>query len=242
MTITTWMPLYWGDYAKDTAHLSAAHHGAYLMLIKHYWVTAQPLPDDDTQLSRIACADGLSHWRKLRKVVEKFFEISGGLWRHARVDRELVLAAKRQAKAKHASSIRWASSEHPASENAPGIPEHSPSDANHNSSLITHGSVPNGTGAKAPARDVIFAEALPWLERRSGKHCRSVVGKWLSEIRDDDAVLSLLQTCEQENPVDPVGWITARLKPPAARETWDQRRIREGLEVINAYEADHDRH
>src|SRR3979411_1763254 len=57
----TWMPLYWGDYAKATAHLSAAQHGAYLMLLKHYWSIGGPLPDDDGALWRIACADSPAH-------------------------------------------------------------------------------------------------------------------------------------------------------------------------------------
>ena len=89
----TWMPLYWGDYAKATAHLSAAQHGAYLMLLKHYWSTGGPLPDDDGALWRIACADLPAHWRKLRPVVMAFFRIGDGVLRHARVERELEKGA-----------------------------------------------------------------------------------------------------------------------------------------------------
>ena len=90
----TWMPLYWGDYAKATAHLSAAQHGAYLMLLKHYWSTGGPLPDDDGALWRIACADSPAHWRKLRPVVMAFFRIGDGVLRHARVERELEKARR----------------------------------------------------------------------------------------------------------------------------------------------------
>lgn len=107
----TWMPIYWGDYAKDTGHLSAAHHGAYLMLIKHYWVTGKALPIDDAQLWRIACADSLAHWRKLKPVVLSFFEQRDGALYHGRVEKELQAAgehAERRAEmARRASRARW---------------------------------------------------------------------------------------------------------------------------------------
>lgn len=92
------MPMFWGDYARDTGHLNNAGHGAYLMLIKHYWCSARPLPDDDAQLWRIACCDSLGAWKKLRSVIEPFFHVAGGLWRHNRIDRELVKAAERYEK------------------------------------------------------------------------------------------------------------------------------------------------
>ena len=31
------MSLHVGDYLKDTTHLDATLHGAYLLLIMHYW-------------------------------------------------------------------------------------------------------------------------------------------------------------------------------------------------------------
>jgi uncharacterized protein YdaU (DUF1376 family) len=32
-----WMPLYVGDYPRDTRDLDALQHGACLLLIMHYW-------------------------------------------------------------------------------------------------------------------------------------------------------------------------------------------------------------
>jgi uncharacterized protein YdaU (DUF1376 family) len=144
----TWMPIYWGDYAKDTGHLSATLHGAYLMLIKHYWVFGAPLPDDDAQLWRIACADSIQHWRKLRAILAPLFEVADGVWRHERVDKELALAIKRQEKARRAASIRWASNGHAPIGNAQSMPQHCPSDALHNSpssSVATNSSVTPST-------------------------------------------------------------------------------------------------
>lgn len=36
--------LYIGDYQRDTAHLSIAEHGAYVLMLQHYYATEKPLP------------------------------------------------------------------------------------------------------------------------------------------------------------------------------------------------------
>lgn len=107
----TWMPMYWGDYLKDTGHLSAIEHGAYFLLIGHYWSSGVPLPDDDAKLRRIAKVESAAQWRRLRPVLASFFKVGNGAWQHGRVDKELAAAAKRssdaKAKAKRAADARW---------------------------------------------------------------------------------------------------------------------------------------
>lgn len=82
-----WMPLYVADYLADTGHLSAAEHGAYLLLIMHYWANGG-LPADDRKLARIARMTD-TEWRAARETVAEFFSDS---WRHERIDRELANA------------------------------------------------------------------------------------------------------------------------------------------------------
>lgn len=89
----TWMPLYWGDYLRDTGHLSTAEHGAYFLLIGHYWTSGKPLPDDDEYLRRIARMTA-REWRVSRETLAGFFTISDGLWHHGRVGKELEDAEK----------------------------------------------------------------------------------------------------------------------------------------------------
>lgn len=97
------MPLYVADYLRDTRKLTAAEHGAYLLLIMEYW-TAGKLPDDDKQLSRIACMTG-AEWRKAKPNVKDFFT---GTWTHKRIDAELArsaeISSKRAASAKQKHS------------------------------------------------------------------------------------------------------------------------------------------
>lgn len=81
-----WMPLYVGDYLRDTSRLSTEQHGAYFLLIMDYWVNG-PLPDDDAALATIArLAPG--PWRRMRAALEGFFQVKDGRWNHKRIDHE----------------------------------------------------------------------------------------------------------------------------------------------------------
>jgi uncharacterized protein YdaU (DUF1376 family) len=123
----SWMPLYWGDYARDTAHLGAAMHGAYLMLIKHYWCSGGPLPDDDAVLWRVATCDSPAQWKKMRPTIAAFFHIEGGEWRHKRIEDELRKAAdfsRRQAEKGKKGGRPRKPEESP--EKAGGLPEAKP--------------------------------------------------------------------------------------------------------------------
>lgn len=88
-----WMPLYVGDYLADTTHLSAAEHGAYLLLIFSYWQAGSALPDDDAKLARIARMSP-KEWRAARQTIVEFFDVHDGFWRHARIDVELAKAER----------------------------------------------------------------------------------------------------------------------------------------------------
>ena len=80
-----WMPLYVGDYLGDTGHLTTAQHGAYLLLMMHYWRKGE-LPDCDRQLSKITKLP-LRTWCEYRATLQDFFH-SG--WKHKRIDAELA--------------------------------------------------------------------------------------------------------------------------------------------------------
>ncbi|HYJ44039.1 MAG TPA: YdaU family protein [Xanthobacteraceae bacterium] len=81
-----WMPLYIGDYLRDTSRLTTEEHGAYLLLIMDYWVNGPP-PDNDRQLAAIVKASP-HKWKNLRKILGPFFKIREGYWRQKRIDAE----------------------------------------------------------------------------------------------------------------------------------------------------------
>ena len=94
-----WMPLYIGDYLRDTTRLTRDQHGAYFLLMMDYWVNGPP-PDDDSQLATITKASPIE-WRRLRSALLPFFSIVDGVWRQKRLDQEIEKAqglnAQRQA-------------------------------------------------------------------------------------------------------------------------------------------------
>lgn len=92
-----WMPLYIGDWDSGTRHLDCEQDGAYGRLVRHYWKNG-PLADDDAQLARIVGMEA-RRWKKIRPVIAAFFVIGDGVWRHKRVDEELVRWADKRRKA-----------------------------------------------------------------------------------------------------------------------------------------------
>lgn len=104
-----WMPLFIGDYLRDTTRLTTEKHGAYLLLIMDYWINGAP-PDDDDVLSSITKMQ-LSAWKKARPSLEQLFTVSNGQWKHKRIEEELLKASENAEKyakrAKDAANKRW---------------------------------------------------------------------------------------------------------------------------------------
>lgn len=84
------MPFYVSDYLADTSHLSTLEHGAYMLLIMHYWRNGG-LPDDEQKLARI-CRMTTRQWDAARGTIAEFF--SDG-WTHSRIDKEISHAAEK---------------------------------------------------------------------------------------------------------------------------------------------------
>lgn len=115
------MPLYIGDYLGDTQRLTTEQHGAYFLMILDYWRNGPP-PDDDAVLRLITRLD-VAAWRKHRPVIERLFKVTDGVWRHKRIEEEIVAAQfnqeRRSSKAQAAANARWGNAE----SNARSMPE-----------------------------------------------------------------------------------------------------------------------
>ena len=125
--VDIYMPIFIGDYLKDTNRLSASEHGAYLLLMFDYWQSGS-LPDNDTVLARIACM-GEREWDSVKATVMSYFKMKNGEWHHSRIDRELNAAKakrkKQSARGKAGANARWNATSN-ASSNATSIPQAMP--------------------------------------------------------------------------------------------------------------------
>lgn len=87
MSNRAWMPLHIEAYMADTLHLSAAEHGAYMLLIMRYWKDGG-LPTDERMVQRYSRLSP-EQWAESRDVLAAFFDEG---WRHKRIDEELAKA------------------------------------------------------------------------------------------------------------------------------------------------------
>jgi uncharacterized protein YdaU (DUF1376 family) len=101
------IPFYPRDYKLDAGYLKAIEHGAYLLLIFHYWETGKPLPDDDDQLAHISRTTA-EEWQRIRPRISKFFKIEDGEWRHKRIEEEKEKCRAISQKKRDGANKRWA--------------------------------------------------------------------------------------------------------------------------------------
>lgn len=105
MSNRAWMPLHIENYLADTGHLTAAEHGAYMLLIMTYWRDGR-LPEDERLIARISRLSK-DEWAESRDVIAALFRDG---WKHKRIDEELAKADEIIEKRRNAANTRHAKS------------------------------------------------------------------------------------------------------------------------------------
>lgn len=114
---------YMADYAKKTARLTLAQHGAYTLLLDEMYATERPLPAEYVELFRICRAMSKTEQDAVRQVVEQFFPIGGdGLRHNSRATVEISEAAP----AMEAARSNGKKGGRPSKEKPSGFPEKNP--------------------------------------------------------------------------------------------------------------------
>jgi len=97
MAALPYIQLYVADYLADTAHLNAAQHGAYLLLIMNYWQRGKPLDNRNERLANVARMSN-EEWQQNRDDIAEFFVINGDEWSHPRIDADLAAVGAKSTK------------------------------------------------------------------------------------------------------------------------------------------------
>lgn len=114
-----WYPFYWRDYAGDTAHLTMVQHGAYLLLMQHYYLKGAALPANAELLHRVCRCTTDTERDAVQAVLGEFFALVDGEYHHARIDAELEKSRKISKVRKEAAESRHAKAGANADANAP---------------------------------------------------------------------------------------------------------------------------
>ena len=101
-----WSAFYWRDHIGDTGHLTLAQHGAYLLLMAHYYMTGKPIPANAEQVHRICRCTNDADRHATERVLSEFFTLDGEAYRHSRIEAELQKAADISAKRRAAAEAK----------------------------------------------------------------------------------------------------------------------------------------
>jgi len=93
-----WYPHFPGDYARDTADLTLMEHGAYRLLLDHYYSTGGPLPGDKQRIYRLCRAFHPEEQEAVSAVLSDFFSLQVDGYHNGRADRQLIEMAEKKEK------------------------------------------------------------------------------------------------------------------------------------------------
>lgn len=107
-----WYARHFDAYAEKTAHLSLAEHGAYTLLLDHYYKTRGKLIANAMAIARVCRCQDDSERAAVQSVLDQFFVLGeDGMYHNDRADKEMGLAAivsaARSAAGKAGAAKRW---------------------------------------------------------------------------------------------------------------------------------------
>jgi uncharacterized protein YdaU (DUF1376 family) len=189
----TWWP---GDYLRDTGDLSLVEHGAYRVLLDHYYATDGRLKADQVSLFRICRAMTDEEQAAVGKVVRMFFTVDGEGNLHNKKADEIIaentayIAAAKAAGAK-GSAKRWGKGKgigNPIA-NPIGDPMRTPIAASTTNKALKEG----GQKPARPDLEFIFADGLDALlaQGLSEREARSLLGRLVKEFGEADTARAL---------------------------------------------------
>lgn len=122
--VDIFIPIYIGDYLKDTTFLTTEQHGAYILMLFACWQHGG-IPNDDNVICRTTGLS-LDAWSNAKAMLMRYFEDDSGMLVNRRIEKELMKARKNKnsavERAKKAAQARWNKND------APSMPQALPED------------------------------------------------------------------------------------------------------------------
>lgn len=241
-----------GDYQKKTAHLTLAEHGAYLLMLHHYYATETPLPLPGRDLYRMLRAHSKVDHEAIKSVAKQFWQSTDGGLINGRANEELQKADGQRRHNQIVGKLggrpkitQVVSKNNPSGFNLETqvVLKNNPIQTNYEGQKQRQkNSEPNGSGGKPPNPDVetIFANGVALLQSAgvSDRNARSMLGL-MRKQHGDKAVADALRRCAEVQAIEPVAWMQAALKsksgvPTAASIAAEAMRLHDAREVANA--------
>ncbi len=88
------MPMYWGDWHRDTKGLTDAQLGRYIHIIEAYWANGGPLGDEKRHLFRLVSAHSKAEKIRTKEILSTYFYHKDSAYHHKRIDKELEQATE----------------------------------------------------------------------------------------------------------------------------------------------------
>jgi uncharacterized protein YdaU (DUF1376 family) len=192
MAALPYMQLYVADYLADTAHLNAAQHGAYLLLLMNYWQRGKALRNDNGRLANVARMSN-EEWNVNREVLEEFFEVTDEEWIHHRVEKDLEAV---RSKSEKASAAGRASAKRKLNKRSTNVPTNVEQTFNHtDTDTDTEQKKPSRGKREVEPRFSDFKKACDAYYRHKGFEMTwdGSEGKQLSSLLASNPTLNLEQ-------------------------------------------------
>lgn len=221
--------LWIGDYQRDTAHLSVVEHGAYLLMLQHYYAREKPLPVGRA-LHRLLRAEDKAARDAIDAVAAQFWTQTPEGLVNARADAEIskaaaqaesnrVVALAREARRKvartqHKPSTNAAQTEHESCTNRGTKSEPTHSHSHSHSQTEERSLTPVGHRERAPVREDLPEppDQPPTIPTMAGAVCVAMRAAGLGSVNPaHPKLLSLLQAGA------PIGAFVGAAQDAAAR-------------------------
>lgn len=218
-----WYPRYYGDYMRDTAHLSLTEHGAYNVLLDHYYATGA-LPDDTPTLMRVCRAFDEHEKKAVKSVAEAFFPVSEDGMRHnKKADKVISQQTEKSEKAAQSALKRWESERTPKAKRTQSKRKsgrNAIQNQNQNQNSDPDAIPKKEEAGKPPVSPIDFDEAWSMYRKRGSRKDALNYWKQISEGKRAAIVARIpdyLKCVDAGRPqMDFSGWINPK------KEMWDQ--------------------